>query len=142
VYCSDGDLVKTTGMKIIQGRDINLKNFLTDSFAAVINEAAVKAMSFKNPIGQNLRYDTNYHVIGVVKDFIIESPYEPIRPIVVMGPHNQFFNTIHIKLNKENSTAKNIAAIGKNIQNNIILNILSNTNSLMKRMRRNLPANR
>jgi len=113
VYCSDGDLVKTTGMKIIQGRDINLKNFLTDSFAAVINEAAVKAMSFKNPIGQNLRYDTNYHVIGVVKDFIIESPYEPIRPIVVMGPHNQFFNTIHIKLNKENSTAKNIAAMEK-----------------------------
>jgi putative ABC transport system permease protein len=113
VYCSDGDLVKTTGMKIVKGRDINLRTFLTDSFAAVINEAAAKAMSFKNPIGQNLRYDTNYHVIGVVKDFIMESPYEPIRPIVVMGPHNQFFNTIHIKLNKENSTAKNIAGMEK-----------------------------
>jgi len=86
---------------------------LTDSFAAVMNEAAVRAMAFKNPIGQNLRYDTNYHVIGVVKDFIIESPYEPIRPIVILGPHNGYYNTIHIKFNKENATAKNIAAMEK-----------------------------
>lgn len=113
VYVSDGDMVKTSGMKIIEGRDINTTNFLTDSFAAVINEAAVKAMGFKNPIGQNLRYDTNYHVVGVVKDFIMESPYEPIRPIVILGPHQQYYNTVHIKFSKENATAKNIAGMEK-----------------------------
>ena len=36
----------------MQGRDIDLKNYPTDSTAVILNEAAVKAMGFKNPIGQ------------------------------------------------------------------------------------------
>jgi ABC-type antimicrobial peptide transport system permease subunit len=60
-----------------------------------------------------LSYDTNYTVVGVVKDFIMESPYEPIRPIALFGPHMQFFNVIHIKLNNANGTKKNLAEMEK-----------------------------
>ena len=70
-------------------------------------------MKFKHPVGQVLSNDTNYTVVGVVKDFIMESPYEPIRPIVIFGPHTQFFNTIHIKLTSQNTTAQNLAAMEK-----------------------------
>jgi ABC-type antimicrobial peptide transport system permease subunit len=112
-FCSDGNLIPTTGMQIIEGRDIDLKKFPGDSGSVILNESAVKIMKFKHPIGQVLSYDTNYTVVGVVKDFIMESPYEPIRPIALFGPHMQFFNVIHIKLNNANGTKKNLAEMEK-----------------------------
>ena len=45
------DYGKTIGWKIIQGRDFS-KEFASDSTAFIINEAAVKFMGFKNPIGK------------------------------------------------------------------------------------------
>src|SRR6202007_2906085 len=53
-FCADGNLVKTAGMKIIEGRDIDLKTYLTDSTACLINESALHLMGFKHPIGQIL----------------------------------------------------------------------------------------
>lgn len=111
-FTSDGDLVKTTGMTIVSGRDIDLKNYPADSTAAVINESCVKAMGFKEPIGQIIKNGEDYHIVGVVKDFIIESPYDPIRPMVIRGPKG-WFNVIHIKLNGNHSTEQNIAAMEK-----------------------------
>ena len=51
-YTEDEGLVKTAGLKIIQGRDMDLTNYPTDSSAMLINESAAKAMGFKNPVGQ------------------------------------------------------------------------------------------
>ncbi|MEJ0106128.1 MAG: ABC transporter permease [Bacteroidota bacterium] len=81
-YTEDGDLVKTAGMQLVQGRDIDVKNFPTDSTACLISESAVKAMGFKDPIGQ-LIFDNpiNWHVVGVIKDFILESPYEAVKTV-------------------------------------------------------------
>jgi putative ABC transport system permease protein len=69
----------------------------------------VKAMGFKNPVGQLIFDDpTNWHVVGVIKDFILESPYEPIKPFMIKGPKFGG-NVIHIKLNKANTTSQNLA---------------------------------
>jgi len=54
-------------MQLVAGRDFDLKNFPSDSFGVILNESAVKAMGFKNPIGQIVKEDTNYHVVGVIK---------------------------------------------------------------------------
>jgi putative ABC transport system permease protein len=100
----------------VQGRDIDLRTYPTDSSAVILNESAVKAMGFKNPIGQIINrgsYNTDWHVIGVVKDFILQSPYEPVKAMVIQGPKADWFNLIHIKLNNANSTAANIAAMEK-----------------------------
>ena len=70
-------------------------------------------MGFKDPLGQIIFDDsTNWHVVGVIKDFILESPYEPIKPFLVKGP--KFGGSvIHIKLNNANSTAQNLASVEK-----------------------------
>ncbi|MBV4359505.1 ABC transporter permease [Pinibacter aurantiacus] len=112
-FCSDGNLVKTTGMKIIQGRDIDLINYPTDSTALVLNESAVKAMNLKNPIGTPIKDNgIDWHVVGVVQDFILQNPYEPMRPMVVEGPKG-WFNVVHIKFNEANGMQKNIAETEK-----------------------------
>ncbi len=71
---------KTVGWQFIAGRDFS-KEFLTDSTAFVINEAAAKFMGLKNPVGEILKWDgVPYQIIGIIKDMVIESPYTTVRP--------------------------------------------------------------
>jgi len=108
-FCVDQDLVATTGIKVTEGRDFDLRQYLTDSTAMLLNESAVKAMHFKSPIGQIIRDDTtHYHVVGVIKDFILQSPYEPVKPMVIQGGAAAFFNCIQIRLNNHHSTEANL----------------------------------
>jgi hypothetical protein len=109
-FTADQDIVKTTGMILIEGRDINLRDFATDSSAMLINESALKIMKLKNPIGQLITDGDNnkYHVIGVIKDFILESPFQPTRPMLISGTSASWFNVIHLKLNESNPVADNL----------------------------------
>jgi putative ABC transport system permease protein len=112
-YSADEGLVKTAGLKIIQGRDMNLSQFPTDSTALLLNASAAKAMGFKNPIGQLVTDgDLTFHVVGVLEDFIVGSPYDPMRPVFIEGSksHNNF-NVVNMKLNGHRSTAENMTAI-------------------------------
>ncbi len=109
----DEGLVKTAGLRIIRGRDMDLKNYPTDSSAMLLNESAARAMGFKDPIGQLVGDGAlTYHVIGVVKDFILTAPYDPMRPMVIEGIQG-YINVINIKLNAGRSTAKSLAVVEK-----------------------------
>lgn len=106
---SDADFVKTMEVKLLQGRDIDIKKYPSDSTAMLLNETAVKTMRFKDAIGQTLKGDgSDWKVVGVIKDFIYESPYEKINPLMVMGPKS-WFNVMHVKLNPQKTTAANLA---------------------------------
>jgi putative ABC transport system permease protein len=112
----DGGLVKTAGLQLVKGRDIDLQNYPTDSNAVILNETAVKVMAFKNPIGQTIDrgyLNTDWHVVGVIKDFILESPYDPVKPIVIRGPKAGLLFEFYIKLNNSNTTADNLTAMEK-----------------------------
>jgi putative ABC transport system permease protein len=112
-YSQDEGLVKTAGLQLVQGRDMDLKQFSTDSSACLLNEAAVKAMNLKDPIGKTIRdNDFNWHVVGVVKDFVHGSPFTNIKPMVIEGSKSSF-NLIYIKLNSGNTTAENVNRIEK-----------------------------
>ncbi len=90
---------KTIGWNIIEGRDFS-KEFATDSLAMILNEAAVKQVDMKQDIvGQTIQFDgTNYHVVGVIKDMIMESPYTPVSPTVfIFNPENVGTITVALK---------------------------------------------
>ncbi|HEY4111908.1 ABC transporter permease [Puia sp.] len=111
---SDADFVRTTGTKLVQGRDIDLKTYPTDSTALVVNESAVKAMRLKDPIGKIVtdKGGSNYHIVGVVKDFIIESPYDPIQPMLIQGLQTSY-PVIHFRLNPAAPIADDLAKAEK-----------------------------
>ena len=74
------DFGKTIGWQIREGRDFS-RSFLTDSTAMIMNEAAVKLTGLKNVIGLTIKWDTTPHqVVGVIRDMVMESPYEPVKP--------------------------------------------------------------
>jgi len=90
---------KTVRWKIKEGRDFS-KEFATDSLAMILNEAAVKQIAMKKDIvGQTIQYDNkNFHVIGVIKDMVMESPYKPVEPIIFVNSLNDsYIMTIAIK---------------------------------------------
>lgn len=110
-FCADDAVAKTLGLQLVAGRDFDLQNFPTDSNAAILNESAVKHMGFKEPLGQVIKdMGEDWHVVGVIKDFIINSPYHPLEPMFIAGAKG-WFNVIHIKLNGKNPTEKNIASL-------------------------------
>ena len=113
MYFSDADWTKTVGTTIIEGRDIDIHTYLTDSTAMLLNETAVQIMNLAHPVGEIIQtQNRDWHVVGVVKDFILRSPYDPVRPMLIGGPSG-WFNTIHIKLNANNRMADNLAAVGQ-----------------------------
>ena len=112
-FSEDQDLVKTAGLQLLLGRDMNLDKYPTDSSAMILNESAAKAMGFRDPIGQIVKDGTDeYHVIGVIKDFLMGSPYMDSRPMIIEGAKS-YFNVVHMKLNGTRSTAESLKLIGQ-----------------------------
>lgn len=110
-YHSDNDFVKTMGLNLLAGRDINALHYPMDSMAVLLNESAVKSMGLKDPVGQYIKSSQgNWQIVGVVKDFIIGSPYFPVFPVIIQGPKN-WFGTLTFRLNKNNHVQDNLAKI-------------------------------
>ncbi len=112
-FAADEDFIKTAGLKLIAGRDFDLKTFPTDSTAMIVNKSALAVMKFKDPIGKIVKDNgTSWHIVGVIDDFILQSPYHPTKPLVIEGSKG-WLNIIHFKLNPANNTHDNIAKAEK-----------------------------
>jgi ABC-type antimicrobial peptide transport system permease subunit len=110
LYSADKDFSATMSLQILQGRNIDYDNYKTDSTAVLLNEAAVNEMRLKNPVGEPVRSIYGgpvMHVIGVVKNFIIESPYQPINPMMIVGPIFGY-DVINFRINEHPSYGENL----------------------------------
>lgn len=91
------DFGKTIGWKIIDGRDFS-RSFSTDTAAFVLNESAVKLTGIKDIVGKTIRFNGKpKQVVGVIKDMVMQSPYEPAVPTVFLMDY-EWANLINIKL--------------------------------------------
>ncbi|MDM1294837.1 ABC transporter permease [Sphingobacterium sp. N143] len=91
----ENDFVKTLGLKLIAGRDIDYTKFAADSAAVLLNEAAIKEMKLENPIGSYLKWgDRTYTIVGIIKDYIIGSPYSPVKPMFIYANKTALFNLV------------------------------------------------
>ena len=101
---------------MVAGRDIDALSYPTDSTAIMLNETAVKVMGFKDPIGQVItgHENTLWHVVGVVKDFIPGTPFQPLFPMIIQGPGQKgWFGTMTFKLTDKKSTKASLAILNK-----------------------------
>ena len=115
---------KTIGWQFVSGRDFS-RNYATDSSGVVINEAAAQYMELKDPVGETITWKWRendpkpYTILGVIKDVVMESPYEPIEPtLFFIKPLNGGVNWINIKINPAvavNSALPKIEAVFKKL---------------------------
>jgi len=76
----------TVGWQFVAGRDFR-RDFATDTSAFVINESAARYMGMVDKsgkidaVGKTMFWDKQpFHIVGVIRDVLMESPYEPVRP--------------------------------------------------------------
>ncbi|WP_435623951.1 ABC transporter permease [Flagellimonas sp.] len=104
------DYGNTVGWEIKDGRDFS-RDFASDSTAYILNEAAVEYMGLQNPVGKTIRwYDGEHKVIGVVKNLLNESPFEPVKQAIYSINYNEG-NWINLKLPPEKSLAHSLERI-------------------------------
>ncbi len=101
---------KTVGWEFKEGRDFN-RDLATDSSAFVINEALEKFLGFEKSVGSTLIWeDKPYTIIGVIKNMIVESPYEPVRASLFhIAKYDG--NVVIIKLNSNIGTRDALAKV-------------------------------
>lgn len=76
------DYGKAVGWQISRGRDLS-RDYGTDDHAVILNEAAVRYTGIKDPVGKMIRWgDDQLHVVGVVKDVVMESPFAKVNPMI------------------------------------------------------------
>ncbi|MDJ1471345.1 ABC transporter permease [Xanthocytophaga flava] len=102
---------KTVDWKIKSGRDFS-EAFSTDSSGFILNEAAVKYMGFKQPLGEVVKaFGGKYTVIGVVKDMVTQSIYDPVRPTIFYIDTFKRLSLIDIKISPQANTSQAIDKI-------------------------------
>ncbi len=93
------DAIEILGLKMKEGRSFS-SDFPSDSTAVIFNEAAINVMGLKDPVGQKIaHYSGDKHIVGVVKDFNVESLYHEIKPLMFrFEPNNT--NIVMLKIEK------------------------------------------
>jgi putative ABC transport system permease protein len=103
---------KTVGWEIVQGRDFSIE-LTSDSAGIILNESAVKSAGLKNPVGQVVKWETEwregryYKIIGVVKDMVKGSPFKPTFPSVIfLGSGDWLFIKVNPNTNIHSALSK------------------------------------
>lgn len=106
----DHEFIPTMGIEIVEGRNFST-DFPTDtSQSVIINETAAREFGWEKPIGKSIqelstsKQITKYTVIGVVKDFHIESLRKKISPLFI-GCTSHIFNSLSVRIKTENIPA-------------------------------------
>lgn len=99
LFGADYDFISTMGMKIVEGRDFS-RDIPADTLSgALINEAMVKRMAWKNPLGKRFVFDgggpdarpVEKRVVGVIKDYHQKSLYDAIEPLLILLTNNHSY---------------------------------------------------
>jgi ABC-type antimicrobial peptide transport system permease subunit len=75
------DMIETLGIGMKKGRAFS-RDFATDTAKIIFNEAAIKVMGLKDPIGKVVNlWGEDKKIIGVAKDFHFQSLHERVKPL-------------------------------------------------------------
>jgi putative ABC transport system permease protein len=106
------EYAKTIGLQFLEGRDFRTGPTGYDAMTMILSESTVKGMGLKEPIGKTIGWlGYKFSVIGVVKDMVMESPYDQLTPtIYYIAPFPIY--TVNIRINPSFSAAEAIRRIG------------------------------
>ncbi len=108
IIATSYDYIQTLGIKIKEGRDFS-KTFATDSSGVILNEAAVKRMGLKNPVGELLKWNgEDRKVVGVIPDINMESPFQTVSPLAIVF-QKDWTNWVNVRINPNVSSSEAIA---------------------------------
>ena len=127
-YLTDEDFVPTLKLELLKGRNFRPAQ-KSDSTSVILNETAVKAIGWENPIGKWMRYPGNqnqrFQVIGVMKDFHLTSFRTAIEPMAVFHQSSKSYQiwssymAVRLQPNSEKASIEKIT----NLWNSSVPNV-------------------
>lgn len=110
------DFLETLGLEVKEGRFFS-RDFGSDTTKVVVNEAAARIMGFENAIGKHVKGLGSLEIIGVVKDFHLESFHEEVKPQVFLLHRRNFAPAslimVRIEAGREKETLERLDAFYK-----------------------------
>ena len=93
-FMVDESFIPTLNIQVVQGR--NFSKEFSDSSSVILNQEAVKQIGWKDAIGKWIDYpggdDVRFKVIGVVRNFNIESLQATITPFALFHISSKTYN--------------------------------------------------
>ena len=87
-------------IEVAEGRLFSRDNTGDKTTAAVVNEAFVKEFNLADPVGKKLPGKFEQQIIGVVKDFNIQSLHTKVRPLMMtISPDSVFRRSENVSIN-------------------------------------------
>jgi putative ABC transport system permease protein len=100
----DSDFIPTIGLEIVAGRNFSSEISADRSKSILINQTAAGQFSWDDPIGKSIReldqWNTTKTVVGVVRDFHLESLHNKISPLLIESEPSRY-RFILIKIRPE-----------------------------------------
>jgi putative ABC transport system permease protein len=104
VIAGETDMTRTLGMTIKEGRAFS-RDFPSDSSGIIFNEAGIRFMGMKDPIGKQVVFEgKKATIVGVVNDFHFQSLHEKVKPaVIVLKPEYAYRLLIRLAADREKS---------------------------------------
>jgi ABC-type antimicrobial peptide transport system permease subunit len=120
----DENLVRTLGMQIKEGRSFSDSMGSNDSYL-LLNEAAIKVMGLKDPVGTKVKlWGKEKTILGVMKDFHTASVHQPISPLIFKcTPDDVSMAMVRIEAGSERKVINNLTAFYTKVNPGYALNL-------------------
>ena len=109
------DYIKTMGIQLKEGRDFD-PSFSLDTNNYLVNEAALRKIGYKDPIGKELTmWGDKGTIVGVMKDYHHNSLHVPIEPLILRlfkKSWNSYWGNVLVRTEK-GKTKQAIASMEK-----------------------------
>ena len=105
---------KTIGWQFVGGRDFS-PGFASDSVGFVVNESFARQVKAPNPVGERVTWSPgwrpaqSFKILGVVKDMVALSPFDPTFPSVFFLDNN--YDWINIRIDPGVSASTGLSKI-------------------------------
>ena len=118
IMSADENFIPNMKMKMVQGRNFSLDFPADKKQSVIINEAAVKSLGWKNPIGKKFNPSSKnpLTVIGIIKDFNFVSMRHRVEPLIIVDqPQANSTMSIRIAQGKIPETISFIEKVWKKV---------------------------
>ncbi|NPD84747.1 hypothetical protein HNS38_08265 [Lentimicrobium sp. L6] len=93
----DDNFFNTFKLELLEGRNFR-EGLNSDTKKFIINETLAKQMNWENAVGKSMFRNSNYEIIGVVKDFHVGLIYSKIPPLIISKEWADSFYSLSIAL--------------------------------------------
>jgi putative ABC transport system permease protein len=106
------DMMETLGIQMAAGRMFS-RNFSADTAKIIINEAGIKFMGLKDPIGTTVRlWGKDMQIIGIAKDFHFESLHENVKPLFFrLAPNDTYIIMVKLEAGKQQQAISELTTL-------------------------------